>query len=155
MGKAEEVNIIKATTEHGCWLSEHLNDMDAAEVAATGLPASVVVLGSLENSAHAWTAICEEGIICMWGISRNSSMLGTAVPWLLTSPLIDKYARHFARHAVVIVNEMRKEYQFLESMVDSRHERALRFLNWLGFTISEGQPVGPNRVPFHKFSIGA
>jgi hypothetical protein len=153
MGEAQIVTILRATRAHAEYVAGNIYNADRYELEATGLSAYAGVMVSFEESSHVWAAVSEEGVICIWGVCRSTSLLGGVNPWLITSTLIDKYAKHFLRGARAVLRDMVGECGYLETFVDSRHTRALRFLEWLGFNMSEGLLVGAHGVPFHRFSL--
>ena len=153
MQKPQVISVVRATPEHIRWLVENLYPADIAEIEAYGVSVGQALWGSFGLAAHCWAAVVEDGVVCVWGVSKEKSLLGGAVAWMLTSNLIDKYSRPFLRGAQPHLAALCSEYGYLENYVDSRHVRALRFFKWLGFEIEDGMLVGPNKILFHKICL--
>ena len=143
MQKPQVISVVRATPEHVRWLINNLYPADVVEILAHGVSVERGVWESYYLAQHVWVGIAEDGIVCMWGVSKAASLLGGASAWMLTSTLIDKYARHFIRRVRPYVEALQQEYGYIENYVDSRHARALRFFEWLGFQIEDGMLVGP------------
>lgn len=154
MAKAQVITIVPGNEALGRQLALTLQPEDALEIKELGYTSEEGVLKSMEISKHNWAAVTEDGVICMWGIGKDVSLLGGGVFWFLTSIHLDKYTLPFVRGAKKVLRELTGEYGYLENLVDSRHKRAQRLLEFMGFELDpEHGIVGVNGVPFHKFSI--
>lgn len=153
MAKAQVITIRPATRDDALFIAANIYTADKYELEAVGFTAEEGVLNSFEESPNCWVADTEDGPMCIWGVCRCSSVLGGVNPWLITSVLLDKYTKYFIRGARAVLRDMAGEHGYLETYVDSRHTRALRFLEWLGFNMAEGIIVGAHNVPFHRFSL--
>lgn len=97
---------------------------------------------------------CVDGVpVCIFGVAEQSLVSDRAVPWLLGTDDLPKHARAFLRMSRAYVQNMKREYRLLFNYVDARNTYAVRWLGWLGFKIEEPQPFGPERLPFHRFSM--
>lgn len=152
MAKIVVLDIVRATDEHVRFVIDNLHPSDEREVKAFGLPVDCAIKISIEFADQVWVALSPDGPVCMWGITKAKTLLGAASAWLLTTKLIDKYSRAFLRQVRPHIKEIVDETGYLENFIDSRHERALKFFEWLGFQIEpeSGILIGPQRIPFHK-----
>lgn len=72
------------------------------------------------------------------------------VPWMLTMRRMDEAQRvAVARAAVRSVRRMRREFVALVNLVHRHNERAIRFVEWLGFRV-EPEFTGPGYA-FRRF----
>lgn len=72
--------------------------------------------------------------------------------WMLCTDAIHDYPVTFAREAKRFI-ESRPE-PFLWNYVDTRNTAHIKLLKYLGFTLHETVPFGPNNLPFIRFSRG-
>ena len=72
---------------------------------------------------------------------------------MLASPVLERHARRFLRLSREYLEEAKKGYDFLENYVDQRNEAAVKWLAWLGFTIHDPEPFGPDKYLFHRFTM--
>lgn len=63
------------------------------------------------------------------------------------------HARHFLRACAPVVREMGTDYLTLRNHVDIRNHLAIRWLQWLGFTLDDPIPFGPFGFKFHPFNM--
>ena len=146
--------LVPATPDLARQLAPNLRHDDAEEVfAATGYGADIVLPIALEFAGQATAAVDDEGVVCMWGVHKATTLSGVGHPWLLGTPrMVTKHRRTFRDLSLLIAENMRLEYDVLENFVDARNKISIRWLGWLGFKVEETpQPYGPFGMPFHKF----
>jgi hypothetical protein len=163
-----------ATVEDAIPLAANLRPADRAE--AEGVYDDVVggLAWGIMDSAEAWVAVecvipgdeithqnkqapCEirpdeithPRIIAAWGVIDEGSLL---VPvgrvWCMTTPLVERHARHFARESRRIVARWKRRYWKLYNTVDADYAVSVRWLEWLSFDI--GPPWENDRGRFFR-----
>lgn len=144
------------TTEADCHeMAPLMRKEDADEVWASDKHTPLeALLYAFKGSDECYTARADGEIICMFGIHKLTALGGYATPWLLGANGIKKHYRHFLRYGRYVVADWKERYPVLVNYSDSRYKTALRWLEWLGFTIHPAQPHGPFGVPFHRITIG-
>lgn len=114
-----------------------------ASALAVGLRSSV--------AAH---VICWDDIpLAAFGDVSHNPGAGIGVPWLVSTTAIEAHARPFLRICKPLVNLMLARHCLLINYVDARNTAAIRWLEWLGFTMSSPTPYGPNGLPFRQFQL--
>jgi len=93
--------------------------------------------------------------VCIFGVAPASLLGSVGVPWMIGTQEIDSHAKAFLRRNKAYVERMSELYNYLVNFVDARNTRAIGWLKWLGFTILEAQPHGPDGLPFHRFEMRA
>lgn len=109
------------------------------------------LIQSLQSSTDVRTGMVDGQVICIFGVAPVSVLCGQAMPWMVGSTLLDKYARIFLKHDKSIVDDWLKTYPHLFNYVDERNGKAKLWLKRLGFILSEAEPKGKERLPFHYF----
>jgi hypothetical protein len=137
-------------------LAPCLRAADIDELRATcGLAPEAALARSLALSTHAWFAADATGApLALWGVGPVSLIDGKGCPWLLASDAFDALPpRLVAGMSRKLLVDIVALYPRLENRVDARHEKALRWLAWLGFELAPAAPWGVEGRPFHRFSI--
>lgn len=148
------LDIIPATMEHVDFVIKNITKEDAEEIKAYGITVDVGVRSTYLDSDFAWSAVAEEGVVCCWGLKRYKTLIGGGSQgWLVTTNLLTKYSRPFIREAKERLLALAKEPGYIEGYVDSRHQRALRFFEWLGFDLSGDIFTGPDKIPFKRIGF--
>lgn len=145
---------IPATRKHVADMWPHMRQADVAEVWAMDYMSPMgALLGSMKLTPDAMTGLADDTILCMFGVARLSALSSTGHPWLLTTDAVDQHGYAFAKISRDWITKLRSQYTYLSNLVDSRHHDAVKWLKWLGFTVHEAKPFGPDNVPFHLFDL--
>lgn len=147
-----EVQIVPAAPEHVALLAPVTREADRQEVWASSrsTPEQALTKG-LAVSSRAWTVFFGDEVAAMWGVSPAAILGSTGVPWLLSSPAVDRHPVTFLRHSRALVDDLHDGFPVLRNYVDARYIRCIRWLRWLGFTVEPPVPIGVHRMPFHPF----
>jgi hypothetical protein len=148
------IQIVPATEAHARAMAPHLRAADADEVLALGFAPDDALVESVRASFEAWTALVDGRPMCMWGLTAPMIMDVVGVPWLLTTPEIERHRRAFLVGSRRMVAEMLAVFPRLENWVDPRHTKAVRWLRWLGFTVEAPAPYGPLGAMFCRVTMG-
>lgn len=147
-----DIKIRPATIEDAEALAQYMRVADIVELSATGASPLDALVDSVKFSSQAWTAECDEGIICMWGVAPMSIVGGIGIVWLLGSDLVTKVKKRFLIETLSYVTEMRKAYPVLFNYVMVGNEVSQRWLRWAGAVFHP--PIKINGVWFQPFVIG-
>lgn len=150
------VSILPATLEDVMDFSRLIRSADRREAEALGFrSAEEGLVRGLRYSELAWTARAGEHMVCIFGVAPGSIMLETGIPWLVSSFYLEQHARSFLRHSRPYLAAMLRLYPRLRNFVDCRNTAAIRWLEWLGFTLDGPLPVGLGGEPFYRFTLEA
>jgi hypothetical protein len=149
-----EARIEITTPDHIGAINKMVRKPDKDEIWASCLrtPDEAMNLG-LRFGKETFTGIVNNEPICVWGVVDRDIIFKSGVPWMVGSELLDKYAVVFLRRCKKQVMKMFENYDNLENHVDARNILAIKWLQWLGFTIHEPKPYGALELPFHKFTM--
>lgn len=135
-------------------LVRNMRDHDIQEVnAATHMGIRNAVKTSVDLSSYSKTGLVNDELVCMWGVCPISLLSGSGSPWMLGTDLIKKKQRIFLRRSKPWLDDIRKDYRYLENFVDARNTLSIKWLKWLGFEMDEAEPYGIHGEPFHKFTM--
>lgn len=123
---------------------------DAEECRAAGYRTTIEALAaSLEVSELSFAAKDEAGrVLGIGGAVRTGTALAPcAYVWWLSTTWVRP--RQLLQAGARVVREALQRYGSLTAAVDARYAAAVRWLRWLGFTLSAPVPVPPFGLPFH------
>lgn len=118
-------------------LIDDLHPDDAAELAAAGATLQ-------HHEGVSYHALRNDGrLVALFGLQPHPVLPGAGIPWMLCTRHLEAVPRRrMAAVSVSVVHQWRQQCRLLQNMVHRRNERAMRFVQWLGFTIDR-RPFGP------------
>lgn len=135
---ATKTQIVPATREHAEELAATMRVEDQDEVLAFGFLSPLdSVLASLERSNEAWALLFDGKVAALFGLSCCNPLTGFASPWLLSSTLVEKHRFAFLRACRPTVKHWLKTWPTLANCIDGQYEKAVRWVEWLGFTVEK------------------
>jgi hypothetical protein len=133
-------------------LAADLLPADALEISATGFTPIEALENSWLSSLECLTARSDGKIFSVFGLSQNQD-LGYLHPWMISTPDILIHRKAVLQTSKVIIQHWLAQHGHLINYVDARHTRAVRWLKWLGATLTP-VPFGPYQRPFFQFTLG-
>ena len=144
---------VRASTQEDVnYLVDNLRPEDTQEVLASHGSTRDALQVGLDESDECWTIIVTdtEEIAGIYGVAKQDDM--TAIPWLLTTPAIQKVWLPFLRGSRTWVNDINKKYPILYNAVDAEYTLAINWLKFVGFTfIKKHDKWGVGNKPFLEF----
>ena len=135
------ITVLPAIENDARELAPLLRAEDRDEVLTLGLDPVDGLLHSVAGAREAWTYRADGRIICMAGVAPLSLIGTTGVPWLLGSDLVPAHRRAFMVETRRMIGRWLALFPTLRNVVDARYAAAIRWLEWLGFTIGEPFPL--------------
>lgn len=149
-------HIIQATRGHAICMAPNMRRAEIIELeSAVRMEPEAALLHELARSLSAWSWIVDGEVACMFGIVAPDLMGRTAYPWFLTTYLVERHARQFARACKTLLPELLAAHPHLVGMVDDRYTLSVRWLEWLGAKLGEPEPYGMEQMAFRRFELGA
>lgn len=148
------IEILETKPDHVLLLRENLREQDASEICKFGLPIRKALWRSYKNSIFCRTAFVDGQIAGIWGL--HGVLLGeTGCPWLLTSPIVERFPIHFALLYRQEIREMQDYFDKLENWVDAAYSKSIRMLELIGFTVDEPVKISVLKSDnlFRKFHL--
>ena len=133
----------RAADELELWSSNRVTPAQAARICVALSP-------------DAKTALFDGIPACVFGVNPGGMLGdGSGTPWMIGTPLVEQHSVAFLRRCRPVVRAWAKRYTSLRNHVDARNGHAVAWLRWLGFSVAEPVPYGPDGLPFHPFSMEA
>jgi hypothetical protein len=149
-----QVTIVPATRAHAEQLAPLMRPADAAEVKASGGYEPLdALLDAMSWSAEAYAGFIDGELACLFGVVPGTFLTGEAVPWLLTSGVVQRNPRAFLRASRGVIAGWLEQYPVLVQQVDARYDAALRWAARVGFEVEPPAPFGVGGEPFCRISM--
>jgi hypothetical protein len=131
-------------------LVANLRPQDRAEMQATRGGLTVEDLwDAAQEATQCFAAYLGGKLVCIFGVNPHPTE-GVGVPWLLGTPLLDRYMISVCKQAKAILVDWHTAYPTLTNFTACRNTRILNWLRWLGFSF--GDTVVLNGHTFIQFS---
>ena len=127
-------------------------DRDEIEEGCGQTIASALALG-LRSSVVAHVIAWRDTPLAAFGDVSYSPGAGIGIPWLISTNAIEQHPRAFLRICQPLVAQMLERHQTLVNYVDTRNTAAIRWLEWLGFSMGSPTPYGPKQLLFRQFQM--
>ncbi len=98
-----------------------------------------VLRRTIRQSDDAGVFFDRDRLLCAFGIVRS---LDVGHPWLIGTEYLSGTPKAFLRGTRLRVQEWKQEYRLLTNWIDAEYPQAIRWLQWLGFTIGQPEPIG-------------
>ena len=150
------ITIEKATQAQALEMAPRMRLDDQLEVwASSGTTPLEALMRSINSPGEHWAALDDGKVVAMFGISQRS-LLGAkdvGVPWMLGGDGLENNTKVLLRLSRDFIKEASRQFEVLCNYVDARYTAAIRWLEWLGFTMERAKPYGFEGLPFHRFEL--
>lgn len=149
-----QAELVPALPWHADAIAANARQADIDELWAQGRSSPLRALRyGMKVCPRARTGLLDGEPVCMFGVTPYSILRGQGVPWMVGTRALEGLS---AQKALLRVSEQvmggwMGEYSLLFNFVDQRNVAAHRWLRWLGFTLRDPVPYGPDHLPFHPF----
>lgn len=139
--------------------SVNLRADDFDEVfSATGKSPHYTVISGWETALKRWLIFdSSDKIVGVIGLKPYDQYSNICAPWMLGTDGLNDISKFFLKISKPIIKEMLLYCDVLLNYVDSRYEKAIRWLKWCGFTVDAEKIkfFNDKNVPFYTFYMGA
>jgi hypothetical protein len=144
--------VVRASPAHARELAANMAADDAAEVmAAMGHTPEEAVDFAMETCPEVWAGLADGRVLCLFGLTKATALGDVGFPWMLATSILPSHGRAFARWSKAVVRTWFEDQGCLTNYVHNAHQRACRWLQWLGFTLYPAEPLGTGM--FHRFEM--
>lgn len=144
--------IVDGRPHHLRLLADGLRAGDREEIAAQRMGPYRVLRRTFRDSLWSRTAFVDGEIAAMFGLG-GLVLSDLGLPWLLTTPAVERIPVTFVKRARDAVQDMLNMKPRLENHVLASYTGACRLLEVLGFLLDEPHPYGPDGVMFRRFHL--
>lgn len=147
--------IIPATAEHVVELAETMSTECLGEVwASAHYDSWDALVNSIRYTDATWAGLADGRVLCIYGVGKATLLSAVGHPWLLSSFLAPQHTRGLARGSRLAFKHMINTcgVKHLVNHVDARYTVAVRWIEWMGFTVHPAEPFGEEGLPFHRFT---
>jgi hypothetical protein len=150
-----EITVDHYTEADGRHVAANMRDMDRKEIyyLAAIDPWRAIDM-TAARAVAAWSGKVDGEVACVFGITRRSMISSVGVPWLLATPLVERYPMTIARGSREYFDRMARAFPLMENHVLEENKMAVLWLKWLGFDMEEPRPHGAFGAPFIRFGKG-
>jgi hypothetical protein len=148
------IEFVRPTVEMVESIAADMRQADANEVWASNhhTPLESMMKG-WEASDFSTVAMCDGEPLVMIGLVKRDVLSGSGVVWMLGANRAMKYKKEFFRQTKPVIDEMLTICPRLCNMVHGKNTSSVQWLKWLGFTIDDPIPYGPDGELFHRFYL--
>ncbi len=129
------VRIEEATREHIPVFADRLRPADVEECERAGSGPLATLIDGFDKSDKVWVGFIDDEPAAIFGEIVTSVTSNTAFLWCLTTDVVEKHRKLYARKSVRILNWLLSRYSVVYCAVDSQYIDAMFWLEWLGFGI--------------------
>lgn len=149
------IKFVRPTVEMVESIAADMRQADADEVWASNhhTPLESMMIG-WGLSDFSTVAINDNGEpLVMIGLVKRDILSGSGVVWMLGVNRAMNHKKEFFRQTKPVIDEMLTICPRLCNMVHGKNKSSVQWLKWLGFTIDEPIPHGPDGELFHRFYL--
>jgi hypothetical protein len=145
--------IVPAAREHIPALVANLRAQDEAEIRSGGSTPEQALTEAFDKSNEPLAVLFEGRVLAIFGVAKPHAISDYGMIWMLGSKEVPKHTKMLLRASKAYVKRELRKTSHLVNYVDAEYQEAVRWLRWLGFTVSPATPRGPNGELFHKIEI--
>lgn len=123
------------------YIAEKMRPIDKLEVGAFGYSDSLEALKASMKNSHISLVVKGETPLCVLGLSSGQEEYGRAV-WLLATEDMEGYRKEFLKYSYLILSYWVQEFGALYNYVAVENKKSIRWLKWLGASLSEPFFIG-------------
>lgn len=127
-------------------------DIDELEASSGSTPEQALERG-IKGSSWAVTVLYNGKPVAIAGLIVVNLLCGFGSPWMVATHAVEENPRPFLRLSRQYVAKMADQCPLLINFVDDRNSVAIRYLEWLGFSMANPQPFGKSGLPFRRFEM--
>ena len=144
--------IVPATQAHVDAVTKWLRPSDLDEIQALSRHSPAYEVQRAVALSRRPLAVTYEGNpLCVFGVIDTNIIAGHGSPWMLGTIWMSQTVLPFLRGSMGVVDRMKADYNYLFNFVDARNTLTVRWLKWLGFSMSEPVPAGRHGEPIRRF----
>jgi len=151
---ASDYTVRPAKLEDAFLVGGAMRNADVQELRAShGMKPVEALARAIKTSHRSRTVLTEKGPALAFGVYKLTAIGDHGSIWMLGTNQIEQNSFRFLRDGGKNLLSICEGYSIISNHCDARNKIALRWLEWLGFTIGEAEPYGIFKMPFHPFHM--
>lgn len=146
------IELVPARLAHVGPIATRMRSDDVAECRALGRKPKEALRLGLRFSLAPVAVLIDRRPEAMLGVYPQSLIGSVGVPWMLGTEVLYDNARGFIELGPLVIGQMLADFALLENVVSVENVRAIRFLRWVGFSVT-GPVQMHGGVPFVPFRL--
>jgi len=144
--------VVITTSDHVKELARNMRNLALTEVEFAGdEKLASRLLEAIKHSTMTWTGLINGKVMFIMGVYPHNMIVGEYKVWLLTAKETDEHPLVLARQSKRILESLLEMCPRLSGYVNAEYKRSIRWLRWLGFSLSTTRVIGDHRVK--EFSL--
>jgi hypothetical protein len=145
-----ELTFLLPTPDRVQHIADNLREADIIELAITSPdePVRKILADSVRNSRWAIVAAVDVVPAIVYGVAPSDHDPNVGIAWMLATDDLLKVRREFLERCRNEVRLMQQKFLVLANEVHRENAVAIRWLEWLGFTVDRSRPTGPGGEMF-------
>jgi len=134
-----QIDYVEADIDDVLGFVPYMREADVREVQGLGHTPEYAVVSSFQKSDKVWVVLLNYVPAGLLGIGTVSILGCQGCPWFLGGKILDTWQgkRALLRESPEKLKEFISDYDMLVNYVDADYKAAIRWLKWLGFTVSD------------------
>lgn len=144
------IRLERATEAHIAELAPRIRQIDREEIWLAGhmTPEESIAIGIQDES---YACYFGDDLALIFGCRPVTLLGGVACPWMIATDIIEKRPKQFLRYCKPATEYWQSRYDLLVNYADYRNDLVKKWVKWLGFTLYEPEPYGPEGAMFCRF----
>ena len=134
------------------WIAPHMRGIDILEAwHLTGIEAEQALRMTIAATPEPVAGWIDGKLVAAWGVIPRTIACRTGIPWLVATDAMEGVWMSFLTLSEAELEEVAEGYDVLTNFVWVENEKAIRWLQWLGFEMVETVYMGAEHAPFYRF----
>lgn len=125
--------ILPTTQAHVDSVLACLRGVDLSSFEIAGIDTKAVTDNIVAQSVDVCSATLDNELACIFGIIPVHVVPAIGFLWMMTTPKVEAQPFVFLRHSQLVLDQLMKKYERLETLVDASMDRSLNYIEWLKF----------------------
>jgi hypothetical protein len=135
------------------YISKHIREHDERELGLWDMAPKDALIQGYATSFQPMTIITSSMPCAMFGAAPFDAVPGFGIVWLIGTPELFCAKVPFVRQSSMWLEHICRPFGEVGNWVDSRNRNHLRWLKWLGFTVTDTKIVKDVPVHFHHLKV--
>lgn len=147
--------LVPATETHALDLLANLSPQSQRDYESLDEDPCRHTVDILRTSVCAFAGLIDGRCFCLFGVTPDSLTATSGEPWLLTSSDIRCAKIAFGKASRGYIPYLRNRFTHLHGFVYEHNAVSIKWLRWLGYSLSEAPVAATNGRRYYKFDWSA